>query len=425
MTSKVQKSRELFEEAKTLMPGGVQAARRPKLFFEEYPIFMQRAKGSHIWDVDGNEYVDWMMSYGPVILGHSYPRVDQAVIEEMKNGFLFNLTPPMQLELAKKLIELIPCAEMVQFVATGSGATSAAVRIARAYTGREKIIRWGYHAWHDWAIGERPGILPKVMEDTLTFSYNDLDSLEAVLEKHKHNVACIIMMPLAVELPKPGFLEGVRDLADSYGAVLIFDEIRSWPRMSLGGAQEYYGVTPDMTTISKGIANGHSISAVSLKFRRWLNVERNLYDHAYVRVSNNGSSWTTVWENGVEVTDSSWGLYEYDISAVADGHSTVYLRWTMGETDGSWLYSGWNIDDVEIWAIDTFVATCADGYGNMDGTGGVDGDDIQNFVTCYLSDDPGTPGCACADMYPGTPNGTFEIEDVEAFVDCLLGITCP
>ncbi len=167
------------------------------------------------------------------------------------------------------------------------------------------------------------------------------------------------------------------------------------------------------------------LSAVSLKFRRWLNVERNSYDHAYVRVSNNGTSWTTIWENGVELTDSAWSLREYDISAVADGQPTLYLRWTMGTTDGSWLYSGWNIDDVEIWGIDSSAPACEDGFGNMDGVGGVDGNDIQGFLSCYLSDDPAAPGCACADMYPGTPNGTFEIEDVESFVDCLLGITCP
>ncbi|MFH1417242.1 MAG: trypsin-like peptidase domain-containing protein, partial [Planctomycetota bacterium] len=169
--------------------------------------------------------------------------------------------------------------------------------------------------------------------------------------------------------------------------------------------------------------------STELRFRRWLGVETANYDHAAVQVSNNGSTWTTLWENpsgsSNHTDDGAWTQQTYNISAVADNQPTLYIRWAMGTTDSSWTFCGWNIDDVEIWAIDTAGPTCADGYGNMDGIGGVDGNDIQNFVTCYLSDDPGTPGCACADMYPGTPNGTFEIEDVEAFVDCLLGITCP
>lgn len=262
----VQRSRELFEEAKSLIPGGVQSARHPRNFAENYPIFMERGEGSHVYDVDGNEYIDWMLSYGPIILGHCYSKVDQAVIEEIKKGFLFDLVPPLQLKLAKKITELIPCAEMVLFVTTGSGATSAAVRIAKIHTGKDKIIRWGYHGWHDWAQ-EGAGIAQKVTEDTLTFKYNDLGSLEDLLEINKNKVACVIMMPLALELPKPGFLEGVRGLADKYGVVLIFDEIRSWPRMGLGGAQKYYGVTPDITTLSKGIANGYPISLVVGKRR--------------------------------------------------------------------------------------------------------------------------------------------------------------
>ena len=259
---RLKQSHKLFELAKSLMPGGVQKARRPSNFSQNYPVFMERGKGAHIYDVDGNEYIDWLLSYGPIVLGHCYLKVDQAVIAEINKGFLFDLTPPLQLTLAQKLIDLIPCAEKVLFVNTGSGATSAAVRIARIYTGRSTIVRWGYHVWHDWSCPSQAGIPRSTLQDVLTFSYNDLDSLENVLEENRGKVACIIMMPLEIELPKPGFLEGVRELANAYGVVLIFDEVRSWPRMSLGGAQEYYGITPDMTTLSKGIANGYPISAV-------------------------------------------------------------------------------------------------------------------------------------------------------------------
>lgn len=261
-SDRLEQSHKLFELAKSLMPGGVQKARRPSNFSQNYPVFMERGKGAHIYDVDGNEYIDWLLSYGPIVLGHCYPKVDQAVIAEINKGFLFDLTPPLQLTLAQKLIDLIPCAEKVLFVNTGSGATSAAVRIARIYTGRSMVVRWGYHGWHDWSCPSQAGIPRSTLRDVLTFSYNDLDSLENVLEENGGKVACIIMMPLEIELPKPGFLEGVRELANAYGVVLIFDEVRSWPRMSLGGAQEYYGITPDMTTLSKGIANGYPISAV-------------------------------------------------------------------------------------------------------------------------------------------------------------------
>lgn len=279
--NRVKKSYELFELAKTLIPGGVQKSRHPNRFVENYPIFMERGKASHVYDVDGNEYIDWLLSYGPIVLGHCYSKVDQAVITEIKKGFLFDLTHPLQLKLAKKLTEIIPCAERVLFVNTGSGATSAAIRIARIYTGRNRVIRWGYHGWHDWCCPSQRGIPKSTIEDVITFSYNDLESLQNVLEENRNKVACIIMMPFEIELPKPGFLEGVRELADTYGAVLIFDEVRSWPRMGLGGAQKYYGVTPDMTTLSKGIANGYPTSAIVGKEEIMMAAEKTTISATY------------------------------------------------------------------------------------------------------------------------------------------------
>jgi glutamate-1-semialdehyde aminotransferase len=260
---RMKKSWEMYEVAKTLFPGGVQNARHPKNFTEAYPVFMERGNGSHVFDVDGHEYIDWMLSYGPIILGHRNETVDRAVREQIDRGFLFDLTHPLQLELGKKLVQHIPSAEKVAVVSTGSEATSAAVRIARIYTGREIVIRWGYHGWHDWSCPDPLAGIPKnTSEKVFTFDYNDLDSLQKPLEKYKGRVACIIMMPLEIEMPKPGFLEGVRELADQFKAVLVFDEVRSWPRVGLGGAQKHFGVTPDMTTLSKGIANGYPISAV-------------------------------------------------------------------------------------------------------------------------------------------------------------------
>ncbi len=264
----LEKSLALFEEAKDISPGGVLGIRRPYNFVEgEYPIFLTHGKGSHIFDVDGNEYIDMLCAYGPIILGYDEPEINRAVIEQMEKGFCFSLVQPVQNELIKRLIKLIPSAEMAILVKTGSDATGVAVRIARGYSGKDKILRCGYHGWMDWCV-EVPGGVPKaVRELTLEFPYGDLDALEKLLRENSGEVAGIIITPVGHPLAKPvsappeGYLEGVRDLADKYEVVLIFDEIRSGFRVSMGGAQERYGVTPDLSTFGKALANGYPISA--------------------------------------------------------------------------------------------------------------------------------------------------------------------
>jgi glutamate-1-semialdehyde 2,1-aminomutase len=267
----LEKSEALFQEARELLPGGVTNARHPSKFYPgHYPIFMHRGKKCHVWDVDDNEYIDWILSFGPIILGHAHPRVEEAVHRSLEQGFCFTMVHPVQNELARLLIDIIPCAEMVKFLVGGSDVTAAAIRIARIYTGRNKIVRWGYHGWHDWSYGgagtdrESFGVPEGIKQDILTFTYNDLDSLESVFNKHRGQIAGVIMQPFeaSVELPKEGFLEGVRRLTREHGAVLIFDEIRTGFRMALGGAQEYFGVIPDLAAVSKAIANGYPISAL-------------------------------------------------------------------------------------------------------------------------------------------------------------------
>jgi glutamate-1-semialdehyde-2,1-aminomutase len=265
------KSEELYREACELLPGGVTTARHPAKFYPgHYPIFMNRGRGSHVWDVDGNEYVDWILSFGPVILGHVHPRVEKAVRRALDDGFCFTMVHPVQNELARLLVEIIPCAEMVKFLVGGSDVTAAAIRIARIHTGRDKIVRWGYHGWHDWCYGgggtdrDFVGVPEGVRKDILTFRYNDLDSLEEVFRQHPGEVAGVIMQPFEAskEWPKEGFLEGVRRVTRENGAVLIFDEIRTGFRMALGGAQEFFKVVPDLAAVSKAIANGYPVSAV-------------------------------------------------------------------------------------------------------------------------------------------------------------------
>jgi 3-aminobutanoyl-CoA transaminase len=269
----IARSVELFEEAKTLVPGGVLGARKPSDFIMgEYPIFLEYGKGCKLTDVDGNEFTDFLCGYGPIILGYREEEVDDAVIRQIKEkGFCFSLTQRYQNDLAKKLNELVPSAELSIFLKTGSDATTAAVRVARAYTNRIKVMRCGYHGWHDWCIEMKGGIPEKFYEDVFEFQYNNLVQLEELMAKHGKETAAIIMTPFGhpnhqkMQTPNAGFLEGVRKLADKYGAVLIFDEIRTCFRLRMGGAQELYGVTPDLTVLGKGMANGYAISVVTGK----------------------------------------------------------------------------------------------------------------------------------------------------------------
>lgn len=264
----LKRSLELYEEGKRLSPGGVMGIRRPYNFVEgEYPIYIDRGYGGHIVDVDGNDYIDMLCAYGPIILGYNEPEINDAVKEQMDKGFCFSLVQEVQNQLQKRLIDLIPSAEMVVLAKTGSDVTGIAVRLARGYTGRDKILRCGYHGWHDWCV-ENPGGVPKQITDlTVEFPYGNLDALELALQANKDEVACIIITPVGHPLalpvipPPEGYLQGVRELADKYNVVLIFDEIRTGFRVSMGGAQERYGVTPDMSVFGKALANGYPISA--------------------------------------------------------------------------------------------------------------------------------------------------------------------
>ena len=263
----VSNSAELKERARKLIPSYTQTfSKGPTQFVQGMaPVFLSRGEGSHTWDVDGNEYVDQMMALGPVILGHNYPRVNEAVTRQMQDGVLLSLPHPIELELAERLEEIIPCAEMVRFGKNGSDATSGAVRASRAYTGRDIIACCGYHGWQDWFIGTTTrdkGVPAAVQELTIPFKYNDIGSLQRIFDNFPGQVAAVIMEPVGVVEPEHGFLAGVRELASKNGAVLVFDEIITGFRLSLGGAQEHYGIIPDLACFGKAMANGYPLSAV-------------------------------------------------------------------------------------------------------------------------------------------------------------------
>ncbi len=263
----------MFEEAKRLSPGGVMGIRRPYNFVQgEYPIFIDRGYGGHIVDVDGNDYIDMLCAYGPIILGYNEPEINEAVIRQMTHkGFCFSLVQAVQNELEARLVDMIPCAEQVIPVKTGSDATTLAVRIARGYTDREIVLRCGYHGWHDWCVENHGGVPEETLALTDEFEYGKIESLEAKLAEHAGKVACVIITPVGHALAKPvqappaGYLEAVRELATKHGAVLVFDEVRTGFRAALGGAQERYGVTPDLGTFGKALANGYAISCVAGK----------------------------------------------------------------------------------------------------------------------------------------------------------------
>ncbi len=229
------------------------------------PLFLTHGRGGRVWDVDGNEYVDLVCGLLAVVLGYCDPDVDRAITDQLTRGISFSLATELEADLAERLVEIIPCAEMVRFGKNGSDATAGAVRVARAATGRDRIAVCGYHGWHDWYIGTttRDKGVPKATSDlTHAFPYNDLDALAGLFRQHPGEFAAVMIEPMTSAEPAPGYLEELAELTRTNGAVLIFDEIITGFRFSLGGAQELFGVTPDLATFGKGMANGMPISAV-------------------------------------------------------------------------------------------------------------------------------------------------------------------
>jgi glutamate-1-semialdehyde 2,1-aminomutase len=256
-----------LERAENVIPLGTQTFSKSHLNFVRgaFPMFLDRGDGARVWDVDGNEYIDFLAALMPVVLGYNDADVNQAVINQLSKGISFSFATELEAQLAEKLIELIPSAEMVRFGKNGSDATAYALRVARAYTGREKIAVCGYHAWHDWYICNTPFNLgvPKQDKNLIeSFKYNDLDSLEDLLKAEPDAYAAIMMEPANAQDPAPGFLEDVKELAEKYGALLVYDEICSGWRPHLGGAQAYYGVTPHLSCFGKAMGNGMPIAAL-------------------------------------------------------------------------------------------------------------------------------------------------------------------
>ncbi|NCC20889.1 MAG: aminotransferase class III-fold pyridoxal phosphate-dependent enzyme [Alphaproteobacteria bacterium] len=262
------RSEELLARAEKTIPLGSQTFSKSRTQFPYgiSPYFIERGEGGHVFDVDGNEYVDFINGLAAVTLGYNDPDVTAAVRDQLENGVIFSLAHPIEMQVAEKVVEMVPCAEKVRFGKNGSDATAGAVRLARAYTGRDHVLACGYHGWQDWYIGATPrhkGVPQAVRDMTHMFPYDDLGALDKLLRDHNDEVAAIILEPMNVREPSEGYLQGVKELAHRHGALLIFDEIVTGFRLANGGAQEYFGVTPDLATFGKGLANGYPVSAIA------------------------------------------------------------------------------------------------------------------------------------------------------------------
>ncbi len=268
MGKKYAKSEELLARARRVTPLGSQTYSKSIRYFCEgaAPAFLERGQGSHVWDVDGNEFVDFMCALGPVTVGYNDPQVNAAVIAQLQKGISFSMATEIEVELAEALTRIVPCAEMVRFVKNGSDATSSAVRLARAFTGRDLVAVCGYHGMQDWYIAStsnRRGIPEDVCALTKTFDYNNMGSLQQLFADYPGQVAAVILEPIQSDGPKEGYLAELRKVTKEAGALLIFDEVVSGFRYALGGASELYKVTPDLAAFGKGMGNGLPISAVA------------------------------------------------------------------------------------------------------------------------------------------------------------------
>jgi glutamate-1-semialdehyde aminotransferase len=266
-TRSLRRSAELLSRGGKLIPGASQTlSKGPSQWVQGVaPNYVERASGAYVWDVDGNRYLDFPMALGPIILGHCHPSVDAAVAKQLRSGITFSLPHPLEIEVAERILALVPGAERVRFAKSGSDATSAAVRLARASTGRERVLVTGYHGWHDWFIGSTTrhlGVPEAVRSLVEPVPFGDCSALAAALERWPEQVACVVCEPVGMREPSRALLQEMLELAHRHGALLVFDEVISGFRLAAGGAQEHFGVRADLVCFGKALGNGMPISAL-------------------------------------------------------------------------------------------------------------------------------------------------------------------
>ncbi len=268
MTGSFVRSDDWWRRASQVIPLGTQTlSKSPTQFVQGVsPIYLDHGRGARVWDVDGNEFVDYPMALGPVLLGYAEPVVDNAIRAQLERGITFTLMHPLEVEVAERIVALCPGVDAVRFGKSGSDAVSAAVRAARAHTGRDHVLVAGYHGWHDWYIATTTrshGVPDAVRALTSTFRYNDFGDLEKALADRDRRIAAVVLEPSGLETPESGYLDAVVDLSHHHGAVVVFDEIITGFRLAPGGARERYGVVPDLSCYGKALGNGMPLSAVA------------------------------------------------------------------------------------------------------------------------------------------------------------------
>ena len=326
---KYEKSKKLLERAIKVTPLGAQTYSKSFRYYPQgnAPSFVKKGEGCYLYDVDGNKFIDFVCALGPITIGYNNEKVNNAVINQLNNGICYSLQDELEVLLAERLTKIIPCAEMVRFVKNGSDATTAAIRLSRAYTGRDLVALCGYHGMHDWSIGateNNKGIPSDVSKLTKKFEYNNIESVKKLFEEYPNQIAAIILEPIQANGPKEGFLEELRELTKENNTILIFDEVVSGFRYALGGASELYEITPDLAAFGKGMGNGLPISAVAGKKEIMQLIEEGVFvsttfggetlsmagSMAALDILSQEGAYDKIWELGTKMREGLQKLVE-------------------------------------------------------------------------------------------------------------------
>jgi glutamate-1-semialdehyde 2,1-aminomutase len=332
-----EKSKQAYAEAVKLLPGGVNSPVRAFKSVKMDPIFMARGKGSKIYDIDGNEYIDYVLSWGPLILGHANDRVVEALKKVAENGTSFGAPTLIENELAKLVIERVPSVEIVRMVNSGTEATMSALRLARGYTGRNKIVKFegSYHGHGDsllikagsgvatLGLPDSPGVPESVAQNTITVPYNDLESVKYAFEQYGEDIACVIVEPVAGNMgvvpPQPGFLEGLREITKQYGALLIFDEVMTGFRVDYNCAQGYFGIEPDLTCLGKVIGGGLPVGAYGGKAEIMERIAPSGPIYQAGTLSGNPLAMTAGYETLIQLTPETYEQFKKKADRLEEG----------------------------------------------------------------------------------------------------------
>lgn len=397
MSERYRHSEEMLKQALEIIPLGSQTFSKSKTQYPYgvSPYFIKRGQGSRVWDVDGNEYIDFVNALAAITLGYNDPDVTGAVKAQLDDGTIFSLPHELELKVAEKIVEMVPCAEMVRFGKNGSDVTSGAIRLARAYTKKDHVAVCGYHGWQDWYIGATSrnlGVPQSTRDLTHVFTYNDIDSLNKIFLEYPSQVAAVIMEPMNNMEPRDGFLERVRDMAHKNKAVFIFDETITGFRFANGGAQEYFGVIPDLATFGKGLANGYPLSVLAGKAEIMRLVEDIFFSFTFggetLSLAAALATMTklqketvikTLWSQGEKVVEGTNALIEkHDLKDVlSTGGKACWSFLLFRDTD---VYSQWELKTLflqEIFARGILtVGTHNMSYAHSD-------DDISQLLKVY------------------------------------------